>query len=1137
MSHEKFEASASYGGSSQGEAPRTRDCGCGFYPGLFVDRLRQVEERAQRELRFRWYRRPRAVDRALRELDEVGRAAGAVLGGEPGAREVFRRIIGGVAGAGAGGAAGGGGAANPLLEGGLELLSDLPCAGRLAGALEVMQAGFAIDLAERSAEPRWTARGRAYVDARTSVVDRYGEAMRADLNQPRGSGMADPRGQQRGEGLGIPVDPDIPGGPGGPLPPEVPGGGGPGLPPPDGGGVPPLDPCAGLADLCLGLYQEMVAEGLNDHLIGLIQTVRPNCLCHDFDPATVFTAEPGPGSAFPNPLPAEVMLIYRGEEITARIVHADAQRIEFRLPPGVRTGYVYLRALSQGLRGRRQDLSRICGDLFPPIPDGALLENSPNALVSIVYPPVIESVQVRGIAAREQVLKKGEMTVHVEACRAIEICWRARLSDQATGLPLPPCASILVAVQDEAKQKVATGGPSGCFFDQDAEDRVFEFEATSLAGNVLCGRSEVVLLRVRREARLRLRLEPSGTQRVTEGGSGQLVVSCSCPAPEGGRRVGLAVSRAGVLDIPGEVVIRAGRTQETVAFSVLPSVGRTVDITATAARHRSATLTLEIFRPRAIVLSGGGAKGSFQVGAIAYFSRERWDEVEPDIIVGTSVGAINALGIAEGGLDGIQRMERIWLGLRKNADMYEDSVWVTKLKELLADIKDPSEYIKAEAIIPGALFGGLFGGIVGLLAGAGASVADKIQELVDLIPQVKFLYTLRPTSVLVLTNVLFDRIAASGKTLRLATVCLEDGLVYYVTEDGQLVSDVGRDPPFVGELTGTLAQKLTNGAMASAGIPVIFPFRSEEVIANGTSQFMTLVDGGVREVVPHRTASELGARFLIAVSAGPNRVLPFQSVTSDETITQFRNANILNIGVRATELATSEVKYNEISPDHGFCDQVERVFVVPSFEVHGTQDIDPGLILINMAYGSMRAFEMYARFREAVNSFHLFLLIDVSNQISTLRKQIWALEETVLKLTAENTGPLSVPEIPPEALPSYPAAARFFEGPTLREIRRLKQEVFNLVVARVTSYGAESVPKRFDDPTAGYLNPITDWWDTWERHKEPLESLLRGFSLWSALPIAVRVVTRNEVGVPEQVFETTVPPRPVLPPDLALVLA
>jgi Patatin-like phospholipase len=64
----------------------------------------------------------------------------------------------------------------------------------------------------------------------------------------------------------------------------------------------------------------------------------------------------------------------------------------------------------------------------------------------------------------------------------------------------------------------------------------------------------------------------------------------------------------------------------------------------------------------ALVLSGGGATGSFQVGAVRYLYNNR---VHPAIICSTSVGAVNGLKLAEGEGDGsdpnrgLQGLERI----------------------------------------------------------------------------------------------------------------------------------------------------------------------------------------------------------------------------------------------------------------------------------------------------------------------------------------------------------------------------------------------------------------------------------------------------------------------------------------------
>ena len=67
----------------------------------------------------------------------------------------------------------------------------------------------------------------------------------------------------------------------------------------------------------------------------------------------------------------------------------------------------------------------------------------------------------------------------------------------------------------------------------------------------------------------------------------------------------------------------------------------------------------------AIVLSGGGAKGAFQVGVLDELIVNRG--VEIDIAVGTSTGSIQALAVAQ---DDIPRLVHFWSSLRRNSDIY-----------------------------------------------------------------------------------------------------------------------------------------------------------------------------------------------------------------------------------------------------------------------------------------------------------------------------------------------------------------------------------------------------------------------------------------------------------------------------------
>lgn len=61
----------------------------------------------------------------------------------------------------------------------------------------------------------------------------------------------------------------------------------------------------------------------------------------------------------------------------------------------------------------------------------------------------------------------------------------------------------------------------------------------------------------------------------------------------------------------------------------------------------------------AFVLGGGGSRGALQVGALRALLEEG---IVPDLLVGTSIGAANAAGLALWGvnLDGLSELERIW---------------------------------------------------------------------------------------------------------------------------------------------------------------------------------------------------------------------------------------------------------------------------------------------------------------------------------------------------------------------------------------------------------------------------------------------------------------------------------------------
>jgi len=68
-------------------------------------------------------------------------------------------------------------------------------------------------------------------------------------------------------------------------------------------------------------------------------------------------------------------------------------------------------------------------------------------------------------------------------------------------------------------------------------------------------------------------------------------------------------------------------------------------------------------RPLAFVLPGGGALGAAQAGTLLALSEA---QIEPDLLVGVSAGAVNAVLFAwVGGVTGARRLERMWRSLRR----------------------------------------------------------------------------------------------------------------------------------------------------------------------------------------------------------------------------------------------------------------------------------------------------------------------------------------------------------------------------------------------------------------------------------------------------------------------------------------
>jgi predicted acylesterase/phospholipase RssA len=212
----------------------------------------------------------------------------------------------------------------------------------------------------------------------------------------------------------------------------------------------------------------------------------------------------------------------------------------------------------------------------------------------------------------------------------------------------------------------------------------------------------------------------------------------------------------------------------------------------------------------ALVMAGGGSKGSFQVGALQYLYD---NDFFAEIICSTSVGSVNALMLAHGGDQTTQRqafatLKSVWeTKLTHNTDMYTEGAWAATVspgvrKELvdLFNGKVPWLSIAAAFLgplipvpIPGFPFGpvGVSPIAIGQLISIGKPLVDLIGQVKSNNPPIQALFDLTPTRGHIKANLDETQVAASGVRLRLVTVSLDSGRIRYVTETGAVIERDG----------------------------------------------------------------------------------------------------------------------------------------------------------------------------------------------------------------------------------------------------------------------------------------------------------------------------------------------------------
>jgi len=334
-----------------------------------------------------------------------------------------------------------------------------------------------------------------------------------------------------------------------------------------------------------------------------------------------------------------------------------------------------------------------------------------------------------------------------------------------------------------------------------------------------------------------------------------------------------------------------------------------------------------------LAISGGGALGSFEAGALRFL----YDHVHisPTAICGNSAGALNAAKLAEGdGPDGervIDAIEATWRSLRINPDMWEPEPWLVRLMASASWASAIRGHITGRADAGSATNAVRVAmRVVGTLAKRPPE-ADGTFEAVRDAMEAQSLLSLAPVAELIENRLDPERVAASGITLRMGTVALESGELRYVGETGHLYDRNN-------QILDIEPVRLADGILASASIPVAFP-----PVQLGDEHY---VDGGAREILPLELLVEhLGVERAFAISAGTATI---------ERASSFANRNLLDILRRVSaEIATNETLRKELAPPGGWGDEV--TLIVPDIDVHDAMTIDPALIAISVDYGWLRA--------------------------------------------------------------------------------------------------------------------------------------------------------------------------------------
>jgi NTE family protein len=239
---------------------------------------------------------------------------------------------------------------------------------------------------------------------------------------------------------------------------------------------------------------------------------------------------------------------------------------------------------------------------------------------------------------------------------------------------------------------------------------------------------------------------------------------------------------------------------------------------------------------QALVLSGGGARAAYQVGALRHIARVMPD-YRPNILTGVSAGAINAVHLAAyrgSWVDSVEALRDLWLSL-ETAKVYH-----TDIRHVLKRVLSWGVRV-------------LSGGKLG---------RSDLRGMVDSAPLEQFLRSALPLAG--------DRVMGVGSNVeeKLLEALAIISTNYNTGRSVAWVESASNSEWRHGQISAAATEMTLQHVLASAALPMFFPAVSLQSAWHG--------DGGIRLTAPLSPAMHLGATQILAVSPRAKPLLSAQ---------------------------------------------------------------------------------------------------------------------------------------------------------------------------------------------------------------------------------------------------------------------